>query len=126
MTNIRPDHDFEAFLAQGKFMIQRSQSSGKYVFYPRVAEPVTGARDLEWVEASGKGTVYAVTVIRKREPEQDYNVVLVDLSEGPRMMSRVDGIKPDEVKIGMSVQAKVIEENGRHIVVFVPAEGAAA
>ena len=103
---VRPDKEFEAFLADGRFMIQRSRSSGRYVFYPRVAEPVTGARDLEWVEASGRGTVYSVTVVRKRPPEADYNVVLIDLEEGPRLMSRVDGVGVDSVRIGLNVQAR--------------------
>lgn len=125
MDQIRPEHDYEAFLAEGRFMIQRSRSSGAYVFYPRVAEPVTGARDLEWVEASGDGTVYAVTVVRKRPPEQDYNVVLIDLAEGPRMMSRVDDIDPAAVRIGMPVKAKVISEDSKAFVVFTPAGGQA-
>lgn len=102
-------------------MIQRSRSSGAYIFYPRVAEPRTGSRDLEWVQASGDGTVYAVTVVRKRPPEKDYNVVLIDLAEGPRMMSRVDGIDPSAVKIGMAVKAKIVVEDGRSFVVFTPA-----
>ncbi|MBD0416736.1 Zn-ribbon domain-containing OB-fold protein [Oryzicola mucosus] len=126
MDQIRPDQDFEAFLAEGRFMIQRSRSSGNHVFYPRVAEPRTGSRDLEWVEASGDGVVYAVTVVHKRPPEKDYNVVLVDLAEGPRMMSRVDGIAPDAVKIGMPVKAGIVTEDGRSFVVFTPVTGALA
>src|SRR5690606_32935433 len=58
LAAMQPDAEFNAYLAEGRFMIQRSRSSGKYVFYPRVAEPGTGARDLEWTEASGLGTVY--------------------------------------------------------------------
>ena len=102
MSNIQPEKDFTNFLSQGKFMIQRSKGSGRYVFYPRVAEPVTGARDLEWVEASGKGTVYAVTTVRQRAPKTDYNVSLIDLAEGPRMLCRVDGIAQDQVKNGQA------------------------
>src|SRR3546814_8186060 len=36
-------------------MLQRARGSGAYIFYPRVAEPRTGATDLDWVEASGRG-----------------------------------------------------------------------
>lgn len=121
MDQIRPEHDYEAFLSEGRFMIQRSRSSGAYVFYPRVAEPRTGTRDLEWVEASGDGTVHAVTIVRKRPPEKDYNVVLVDLAEGPRMMSRVDEVEPEAIRIGMKVKAKVVSEDGKPLVVFTPA-----
>lgn len=117
-----PEAVFREHLAQGRFMIQRSASTGKYVFYPRVVAPGTGEADLEWVEASGEGTVYATTVTRRR-PEQggDYNVALIDLAEGPRMMSRVVGIDPGVVTIGMKVRARVRELNGAPAIVFEPA-----
>lgn len=118
MTEIRPEQEFFAHLAQGKFMLQRSRSSGKCFFYPRVAEPVTGARDLEWVEASGRGTVHATTVVRVKPPQQPYNVVLVDLEEGPRLMSRVEGIAPDAVYIGMKVQARIGSQDERPLLLF--------
>jgi uncharacterized protein len=107
LSDIRPEEEYFEHLAQGRFMLQRSRVSGKYFFYPRVAEPITGARDLEWVEASGRGTVYATTVVRTKPPLQPYNVALVDLEEGPRIMSRVEGIAPDEVRIGMKVRARI-------------------
>lgn len=116
----QPEMEYLRHLAQGVFKIQRSCSTGRYVFYPRVAAPVTGETDLEWVEPSGRGVVYAVTVINQRPPAAPYNVVLVDLEEGPRMMSRVDGVPPEAVHIGMAVQAQVIEEDGKPLVVFMP------
>ena len=117
-----PEEAFRAFLGEGRFMIQRCKSSGAYVFYPRIAIPGSGETDLEWVEASGDGTVYATTVVRNR-PEKggDYNVALVDLAEGPRMMSRVVDIAPTEVKIGMKVRAKVGQLDGAPQVLFTPA-----
>lgn len=99
-------------------MLQRSQSSGRYVFYPRVAEPGSGATDLEWVEASGHATVYATTVMRQRAPTPNYNVALVDLAEGPRMMSRIEGVAPEAVRIGMAVKARVVREGDAFVVVF--------
>lgn len=117
-----PEARFQEYLKEGRFMIQRSASTGKHVFYPRVVAPGSGEADLEWVEASGEGTVYATTVTRRR-PEKggDYNVALIDLAEGPRMMSRVVGIESDQVKIGMKVRAKIEELNGAPAVVFEPA-----
>lgn len=117
-----PDEQFEEFLRQGRFMIQRSRLSGRYLFYPRVVEPGTGDNDLEWVEASGRGTVYAATVVRPRPPQAAYNVVLVDLAEGPRMMSRVEGIEPEAVKIGMQVRARIAHGEEGDYVVFEPAQ----
>ena len=115
-----PEKEFMQFLAEGRFMIQRSGATGKHVFYPRVAEPLTGA-PLEWVPASGMGTVYATSVVRQRPPAVDYNVVLIDLDEGVRMMSRVEGLKPDAVRIGLRVKARIAREGETSLVVFDPA-----
>ncbi len=104
-------------------MIQRAVASGRYIFYPRAIEPETGATGLEWVEASGRGVVYSTTVVRKKPPEPSYNIALVDLEEGVRMMSRIDGVAPEEVKIGMEVTARIVEEEGDRFVVFTPVSG---
>ncbi len=117
-TLLQPDKQYQEFLAQGRFMIQRNRQTGKAFFYPRVAEPGTGCTDLEWFAPSGLGTVYALTVISQRPPALPYSVVLVDLDEGARMMSRVDGIAPDQIRIGQRVKAKVIQENEQPLVVF--------
>jgi uncharacterized OB-fold protein len=118
---MQPEAEWHEHLASGRFMIQRSRSSGRFIFYPRVAEPLTGAEDLEWVEASGEGIVHAVTVVRKKDPADSYNVVLVDLAEGVRMMSRVECEDPGTVAIGLKVRAQIVEENGKPLLVFVPA-----
>ena len=117
-----PEEQFRAGLAEGRFMIQRSRSTGAYVFYPRPFVPGTGETDLEWVEASGEGTVHSTTVNR-RSPEKggSFNVALIDLAEGPRMMSRVVGIAPEEVTIGMKVRARIDELNGAPAVLWEPA-----
>jgi uncharacterized OB-fold protein len=118
VIEIQPERQYREFLAQGRFMIQRARGSGRHVFYPRVAEPLTGDTDLEWVEASGHGTVYSTTVVRKRPPEPSYNVALIDLAEGPRMMSRVIGMPPEAVRIGMAVRARIIDDGGAPLLVF--------
>ena len=115
---IRPDQEFQAFLDKGEFRIQRSRSSGKHVFYPRVIEPGTGATDLEWVPVSGLGTIYSVTVIYPKPPAVPYNVVLVDLDEGARMMSRVDGVDAESLAIGQRVKAAIAPIDGKQTVVF--------
>jgi uncharacterized OB-fold protein len=114
LTGPGPEAEYRAHLQEGRFMLQRSRSTGAYTFYPRVVIPGTGERDLEWVAASGLATVYAITVNRTREGA--YNVALVDLDEGPRMMTRIDGV--ETVPIGARVRARIIEENGAPLVVF--------
>ncbi len=123
-----PDAVFAAFLADGRFMLQQCDECKKHVFYPRVLCPHCGSPKLSWQPASGQGTVYSTTVVR-RKPEQggDYNVALVDLHEGPRMMSRVDGISPHEVAIGMAVRAQIVDEPKKgKLLVFTLAQGGAA
>lgn len=124
MTDLSPeggvDAQFAAHLAAGRFMIQRGIASGTPVYPPNAVAPLTG-EDLEWFEPAGDGTVYSVTIVRKKPPIPSYAIVLIDLAEGVRMMSRIDGIEPGEVRIGMAVKAKIIEEDGANLVIFVPA-----
>lgn len=118
-TIVPPEAHWRAALAEGRFLLQRDPASGTVHFPPRLAGHDGGA--LEWVEASGEGTVYAVTEISRRPPEQPYAVVLVDLAEGPRLMSRVDGIPPQGVTIGMAVRAHIADEEAGPLLVFHPA-----
>ncbi len=115
-----PNAQYAKFLAEGRFMIQRGKKSGKAVFYPRAYAPGTG-EELEWVEASGKGTVYSTTVVRKKPPTPDYNIALIELEEGPRLTSRVEGVEAADVKIGMAVNAQIIDGEEGPLLVFIPA-----
>lgn len=117
---IGPEAHWRAALREGRFLLQRC-GGGSYIFPPRTMAPGSGSDDLEWVVASGQGTVYSVTVISPKPPLEPYNVVLVDLAEGPRVMSRIEGIAAAEVKIGMSVQARIAADNGAPILLFDPA-----
>ena len=92
---------------------------GNCIHYPRLLCTDCGADRLETVEASGGGTVYSTSVIRRR-PERggDYNIALVDLDEGPRLMSRVEGLAPDDVTIGMRVKARIAAADGAPLLVF--------
>ena len=112
---------YQTELNKGRFVIQRCNGCGKHVFYPRVVCPHCGSDSLAWVEPKGTGAVYSTTTVR-RKPDAggDYDVSLIDLDEGVRMMSRVEGIPPTDVKIGMRVRAKVIDNKGAGLVVFNP------
>lgn len=117
------DKHYRDQLDLGNFMIQRCQSCSRGIFYPRMICPHCGSDQLEWFTPSGDGVVYSTTVVR-RKPEQggNYNVALVDLAEGPRMMSRIDGTAPEDVSIGMAVSARVVDGEAGKLVVFVAAE----
>ena len=115
-----PDVEWRQHLAAGRFMLQRAPG-GSFVFPPRVAAPRSGEQ-LEWVEASGRGRIYSTVVVRTKPPAIPYNVALVDLDENVRMMSRVEGIEPGAVTIGLAVRARIADEDGKLLVVFEPAE----
>ncbi len=119
MTDMAPMESWFHFLSEGQFRIQQSRNSGTYVFYPRMLAPGTGEEDLEWVEPSGLGSVYSTTVVRQRPPNADYNIAIVELDEGPRLMTRVEGLPPSEVRIGMRVRARISRPtDGEAILVF--------
>src|SRR5215813_9418935 len=99
-------------------------ADGKAVFYPRAVAPGTGSDKLEWRVSKGLGTVHATTVVHAKD-KQPWNVALIDVDEGFRMMSRVEDIDPMAVKIGMRVKVRMhsAEEKQSPYPVFVPAEG---
>ena len=117
--SVGPEQQFKNYLSEGKFMIQRCKSLDRFFFHPRVDFPGTGDRDLEWVEASGIGTVHSTTCNR-RLPEKggDFNLSLITLHEGPRMMARVEGTETDKVQIGQIVKARMSILNGEPAVIF--------
>lgn len=119
---MHPEQEYLAYLAEGRFMIQRARASGTFVFHPRVAVPGTGEGGLEWVEACGEGVVYSTTVVRNKPPVEDYNVALIDLAEGVRMMARVIDVAPAAVHIGMKVKAHVGGIDGTPAVLFTPVQ----
>lgn len=118
-TEFPPEQHWREALAEGRFLLQRDPADGEYYFPPRLASPGGGL--LEWVEAAGLGTVYSTTAVRVRPPAEPYNVALIDLAEGARLMSRVEGIAAQDVTIGMPVRARITEQDGGPVLVFHPA-----
>lgn len=107
---VSPKVGYEEGLAAGELRFQRCVC-GQAVFYPRVLCPTCGGTGLSWEVSAGEGTVYATTsmVVPGGEP---YNVCLVDLDEGFRMMSRVDGVPSRAVQIGARVMLAIASEAG--------------
>ncbi len=124
-TPVSPLAAYIAFLERGELGYQFSPSANMAVFYPRVIAPRTGEADLEWRVSKGLGTVYATTVVHQQKGDP-YNVALIDVDEGFRMMSRVEDIAAREVRIGMRVKFRVhpAKDDEPPYPVFTPAEGA--
>lgn len=114
-----PDKVFAESLQNGEFRLQQCKDCDKHVFYPRLICPHCGSQRLDWVIASGRGVVYSTSIPRGM-PEGDYNIALIDLHEGPRMLSRVVGVPPEQVAIGMQVEAFVSSVDQVPVVLFKP------
>jgi uncharacterized protein len=107
---VSPKAGYESGLAAGELRFQRC-SCGKAIFYPRTFCPACGGSDLTWEVSAGEGTVYATTSMAV-PGGQPYNVCLIDLDEGFRMMSRIDGIPSREAEIGARVRIAIVFEEG--------------
>jgi uncharacterized OB-fold protein len=92
--------------------IQRCNDTGKFFFYPRGMSPFTLSDNISWETVSGKGTLHAFTIVyNQRAPgfaeEVPYVVAMVELEEGPRMMTNIvglDEVSPENIKIGSPVE----------------------
>ncbi len=88
--------------------LQRCDSCGQHQFYPRSLCSHCMSDQLQWVVASGAGEVISFTIVRRAvseayNPEVPYVVALVQLAEGPTMMSNLVQCDPESVQVGMPV-----------------------
>jgi hypothetical protein len=106
-----PDAESAPFWAatlDGKLLIQRCTDCAQAQLYAR-PHCLACRGPVRWVEATGTGTIYSYTVIRQN-PSRSFRhllpfvVALVDLDEGPRVMSNIVGSPPDSVAIGCQVR----------------------
>lgn len=115
---------YNEHLQRGELAYQFSPEAGQAVFYPRVICPYTGSENLEWRISKGLGTVHATTVVHPAQGDP-YNVCLIDVDEGFRLMSRVEDMDPMAVKIGLRVRFRAHHPGGDEapIPVFTALEG---
>jgi uncharacterized OB-fold protein len=88
--------------------IQKCQACGHHQFYPRLYCTDCMSDQVEWVTASGRGTVLSFTIVYRPvtkafAEDVPYVVALVTLDEGPQMMSNIVECDPEQVSIGMPV-----------------------
>jgi len=92
-----------------ELLIQRCADCATYQFYPRLMCTACTGRSLEWVRASGHGRVRSFTIVRRAVAEAyaaevPYVVALIELDEGPTMMSNVVGCSAEQVRMDMPVE----------------------
>ena len=93
---------------QGKLLLQYCKDTGKYQWFPRSGSIYTGKRNIEWREASGRGTVYSWTLSVAPWPGHEdrvpYICAYVELEEGVRILVNLFNVKPEDIRIGMPVK----------------------
>ncbi len=93
----------------GRLVLPVCDACGHHIWYPRSWCPVCGSDSVTWTEMSGRGTVYACTVIRKGmgpwAAAAPFVGGYVQLEEGPRILTNVVTDDPESVHIGMEVTA---------------------
>jgi uncharacterized OB-fold protein len=96
--------------ADGKLLIKKCNACGRVHYYPRAICPFCFSDRTEWLQASGHGTIYSYSVMR-RAPVP-YAIAYVTLAEGPTMMTNLVDCDLDGIRIGQAVT-----------VVFKPSDG---
>jgi uncharacterized OB-fold protein len=111
-----------------RLVMPRCIDCGRFHFYPRTLCPHCSSDRLEWTACIGRGEVYSFTIVHRAPgpafvAEVPYVVATVRLAEGPHLMTRLRGVAPEAVRIGMAVQV-AFEQASVEITlpVFEPAE----
>ena len=95
---------------EGRLVMPRCMHCGRWHFYPRALCPHCSSQKLEWTACSGRGTVYSYTVVHRAPSpvfaaEVPYVVGIIEVEEGPHLMSSIVNCAPEAVSIGMKVRA---------------------
>lgn len=106
-----PDSETQPFwdaLREGSFLLRHCETCGRDHYYPRPFCPSCWSDDLTWRPAAGTGTVYTFSVVHSNDlpPFKErlpYVAAIVELDEGPRVMTNIEGVAPEAVEIGMRV-----------------------
>ena len=92
---------FFAAAREGRFMIRRCRACGRAHWYPRAACPFCFG-ETAWEAASGRGTIYSYSVMRRVDPP--YAIAYVTLAEGPTMLTNLIDCDFDGLRIGQPVE----------------------
>jgi uncharacterized OB-fold protein len=119
--------EFYAHLAGGALHLQRCDACGRWRHPPRILCGACGSASWQWQPVSGRGTVYSWTITHQAlvppfAGDLPYAVVVVELDEGPRLVTAVRGIAPKALRLDLRVEARVTRVSdaiGLHY--FVPA-----
>lgn len=117
-----PDPSTQGFweaAREGRLLIGRNAATGRHHYPPRPICPFDDEGEVEYVPASGAGTIYTFSVMRAKVP---YVIAYVELAEGPRIMTNIVDADIEALRIGQPVRLTFVEsEGGQPIPMFTPA-----
>ena len=124
-----PDHESAEFwrrVATHRFAVQQCAACRRLRFYPRALCPECLDSRFEWLEVTGRGTLYSFTVCHRPASEafagrEPYLVALVDLEEGIRVMANLLDCAPERARVGMPVVLTYEDVDGTTLYQFKPA-----
>jgi uncharacterized OB-fold protein len=104
-----PDLETQPFwdaCRDGKFLLRHCNACGRDTYYPRPFCPSCWSDDVTWKEASGRGTLYTYSIVHVNDlppfnERVPYVAAIVELEDGPKVMTNVEGVPFDELRIGM-------------------------
>ncbi len=98
----------------GELRLQRCTACARHFLYPRTHCPSCGSANTEWVKASGRGRLYSYVISHRAAPgwegEVPYVIAVVQLDEGPRMLSNLVGVPPDPAALVLDTPLEVVFE----------------
>jgi uncharacterized protein len=108
-----------------RLLLRSCTDCGRPHYYPRPFCPFCWSEKVEWVEASGDASLYTYSVVHVNDlpPFRDrlpYVAAVVELAEGPRMMTNLVGCTPDQVVIGMPLRVDFRDDGDFVVPVFRP------
>lgn len=111
------DHDSAPYweaAREGRLDIPLCGDCGRHHFYPRAICPHCHSDNLKFDTVSGRGEVHTFTIARRPAgpafaDDVPYVVALIELEEGPRMMSRIQTDDPEKVRIGAKVEVTFVK-----------------
>ncbi|WP_017239430.1 Zn-ribbon domain-containing OB-fold protein [Streptomyces sp. SS] len=95
--------------AEGRLLLRRCAACGRAHHYPREFCPHCWSEDVRWEPASGRATLYTWSVVHRNDlppfgERVPYVAAVVDLAEGPRMMTEVVDVPDGDLRIGMELE----------------------
>ena len=108
-VNTRENEAYEAFVAAHELSVQRCRQCDRHRLPPSWLCPACLSEEYEWVPASGGGVVHSfVWYLHPLDPAflaTPYNVTIVELAEGPRLISSIVDVQPGDLSVGQAVAA---------------------